>query len=322
MSIHVRTLSVILAGLAFASTSSAQAASKAKASGATKAAPAAEAAPAPEPAPAPEAAPAVEAAPAAEVAPAAEPESAAAPEPSAQPPANAYPPQSYYPGYYPPSYYPGYYPPPSYYPPSGYPPSGYYAPPGYPLARPLGPPPGAHEHDGFYMRLTMGGGYLHASTSQDGMTTSLSGAGLSLNMALGGSVTHNWIVFGEVSVSSASAPVREDTGYPDKTLDNQTLSLISVGPGVAYYFDSLNLYLSGAVTMSMLTLDRDNSNSSQELTRSGFGASFMVGKEWWVSSDWGVGIAGMLQGASMKDKYYDQRWSAGSLSVLFSATYN
>ena len=49
----------------------------------------------------------------------------------------------------------------------------------------------------------------------------------------------------------------------------------------------------------------------------------MLGKEWWVSRNWGLGIAGGLFTASLKDKNVPGlTWSAGAASLLFSATYN
>lgn len=48
----------------------------------------------------------------------------------------------------------------------------------------------------------------------------------------------------------------------------------------------------------------------------------MVGKEWWVSDNWGLGVAANFMVGSMKDKDYDTRWTGLSTSILFSATYN
>jgi hypothetical protein len=50
----------------------------------------------------------------------------------------------------------------------------------------------------------------------------------------------------------------------------------------------------------------------------------MVGKEWWVSSDWGIGVAGRFHFASMGDTVgvYDTRLRTSVLSLLFSASYN
>ena len=49
----------------------------------------------------------------------------------------------------------------------------------------------------------------------------------------------------------------------------------------------------------------------------------MVGKEWWVTQDWGLGVAGEVLFASMKDAGDTSiTWTGTAFSVVFSATYN
>ncbi len=50
----------------------------------------------------------------------------------------------------------------------------------------------------------------------------------------------------------------------------------------------------------------------------------MVGKEWWVTDNWGVGVAAELLLSSMKDDpvVSDATYSATTFGLLFSATYN
>ena len=184
--------------------------------------------------------------------------------------------------------------------------------------------PGYHEHDGFYMRLCMGAGYLRSSASYKGDTATYSGGGVAMNLAFGGSVTPNLVIFGELSMSTAIDPSFKVTGESSMTLKNVTLEMMNLGPGIAYYFTPANVYLSGALTFSQLTVAYDSSDDrdSEDLSDLGIGGSFMIGKEWWISRDWGLGLASMLQLASMKDKGVDTRWFSTAWSLLFSATYN
>jgi hypothetical protein len=177
------------------------------------------------------------------------------------------------------------------------------------------------------LRLSGGAGYFHSSASYGGVTRTLSGVGPAMNFACGGAVLPNLIIFGELSASAAMDPTVNATGSSSTTATDTTVNLYNFGPGVAYYIESLNLYLSGAVTLAWMTADNSNNNSnnnsqSTSLTDTGIGGSFMVGKEWWVSANWGLGVAGMLNLASMKDKTVDTRWFTTSVSFLFSATYN
>jgi hypothetical protein len=278
--------------------------------------------------------------------------STAAPSAPAAPPASSpapgAPPPVYAPGYAPPSGGappPGYAPPPDYAPPPAYaPPPGYappprYAPPGYgppgypppPRPYPTGnyyapgygapPPPPEHLHDGFYLRLHLGAGETHFSGAYgNGNTVTASGGSGSFGVAIGGAVAPNFIVFGTVFGVGFSPSVK--IGGVDAGLNNSSAALAGIGVGAAYYFEPANLYLSGALALTSAEIDDANSNPIYQ-TRDGIGVQLMVGKEWWISQDWGIGLAGEFIGASMKDKGDSSvTWSADTFSILFSATYN
>ena len=92
------------------------------------------------------------------------------------------------------------------------------------------------------------------------------------------------------------------------------------GAGVVYYFQPINLYLSGAIAAVNLESQDSTGNTTYQ---SNFGPGFqgMVGKEWWVSPHWGLGVAGEFVAATMKDKNDSSiRWDSTSFSIAFSAT--
>ena len=63
-------------------------------------------------------------------------------------------------------------------------------------------------------------------------------------------------------------------------------------------------------------------------TEYGPGLSLVVGKEWWVSDNWGLGVAAQLYAARMKDREPAvaggdaPTWRALGLNLLFSASFN
>ncbi|MGB8297708.1 MAG: hypothetical protein WCG85_19990 [Polyangia bacterium] len=267
------------------------------------------------------------AAPAPAAAPAAAAPAAASPAdtllaPAAAPPAAAVPPPSYG---YPPSGYG--YPPPVYgYPPGyGYPPPGYgYPPPGYGYPPPYAPRAGMgasgyHTHDGFFMRLSLGGGGASASKSGE----KYSGGSLAFAAAFGGAITPHLILYGEVLGHSVHEPKHTMTGIPDTTERGLDMSVAGVGPGVAYFFMPLNLYLSGTLLFQQVTLsDSNNSNLSADITNVGIAASLMVGKDWWVSDNWALGIAAQFLLGSAKDRYTDANWTTAAAALMLTASYN
>jgi len=231
----------------------------------------------------------------------------------------------------------GYGPPPQGYgqpPPSNYPPPGYsnYPPPpppgyGYPPPRGYGRPvvyaPPVYQHDGFYLNMHIGGGYTSLSSTLDGVKTTISGGSLSLGVAAGGVIAPNLILFGTLYGNSITDPdVSSSDGSSQGTLSGATATLIGFGVGLAYYVEPINVYFAGALSATWLDLSDSDTNETFYQTDTGLGFQALVGKEWWVARDWGLGVAGEITLASMKDKDYDTRWTGGSFSILFSATYN
>jgi len=179
-------------------------------------------------------------------------------------------------------------------------------------------PPGHHTHDGFFLRLSIGGGGAAAS----GAGEKYSGGSFAFGAAFGGAITQHLILFGELFFHTIPDPTVEGLG-PSHTLDGRDVDIVGAGPGVAYYFMPLNLYLSGTLLLQQVQLsDSNNSNGAVALSRRGLGCSFMVGKEWWVSDDWGVGIAAQLLLGTAKDRNSDANWTSKGAAIMFTSTYN
>jgi hypothetical protein len=173
------------------------------------------------------------------------------------------------------------------------------------------------------MSLRLGLDYLHASDGRLGATETIAGRGLEMDCALGVAVATNLVILANMTLTTVTDPTRT-YGGSSEALTNTEMELLGFGTGLSYYFEPLNVHLSGTVSLSWLTLSdtSSNSNGSSDFTDQGFGGSFAAGKEWWVSSNWGLGAATVVRFASMKLKDYDARLTATSISLLFSATFN
>jgi len=206
-------------------------------------------------------------------------------------------------------------PPPDY----GYPPA--YGPGGYGYPPPPESMDGFHVHDGLFLRAQMGIGFTNLSSTTAGVKTTLGGGGLSFGAAMGGVIARNLILYGAVFETDTVNPDLQIGGTSMASSVNR-LSLEGIGGGVAYYFERINLYLSATVAL-MRFWTYDGNDNQLDTSKIGLGLDFQVGKEWWVSRDWGLGIAAQLTGGSMKDQADPTlTWSAGAFSLLFSATYN
>ncbi len=178
-------------------------------------------------------------------------------------------------------------------------------------------PPPVQRHVGFYARTYLGLGGVSVASERDDLT--MAGSGGVFGLALGYSVAPRLSIYGELFVNAANEPTIK-MGGTEVPNDNTNVGAVGFGVGVAYYFAS-NIYLSGTLGATSLSIQNDGTEVGE--SKAGVGVSAMVGKEWWVSENWGLGIAVQLLVASMKDKGSDPaRFGVGALGVVFSATYN
>jgi hypothetical protein len=203
----------------------------------------------------------------------------------------------------------------------------YGAPSGYSAVGGYGYPPiaegseGFHVHDGFFLRAQLGGGVSSLQSTTNGVKTVVGGGGGAFGLAIGGVIAHNLILYGAFFESAAANPDVQVGGTSVASPIGDT-DWQGIGPGLAYYYGPLNLYFGGAIVMTRFWMHDQNGNQLDS-SKAGLGLDLEVGKEWWVSRDWGLGIALRLAGSSMKDQNDPTlTWSAGAGSVLFSATYN
>lgn len=187
-----------------------------------------------------------------------------------------------------------------------------------PAAAPAGPERGFHEHDGVYLTFDLGfGGF---QTSGGGLD--VSGTSGSLLVGLGGSVTQNLALYFAIFDEA-------DTGATVKLPDGSTASknvthgFIGYGVGATWYLPS-NFYAQATAGLGQVMLEYTGVLSTRKAsTRYGPVARLSLGKEWWVSSNWGLGLSLNAMGASNKDSGSGTAtFKSGAVSVGFSATYN
>jgi len=178
---------------------------------------------------------------------------------------------------------------------------------------------GEKTHDGFFLRLTLGPSFNSAETDSS-PKISLSGMGTHFGVAIGGMIAENFGIFGEVSSIATIGP-ELTFGNLSASADSSDMMFISgPGVGVVYYFTPVNVYVSGAVVSDRISLESDGVKQAE--TESGVGVNLAVGKEWWVSDNWGLGVTGTARVSQMDEKNISMSWSASAFGLAFSATYN
>jgi len=179
-------------------------------------------------------------------------------------------------------------------------------------------------HDGTYVRLFLGGGRLAMSESSGGNTLKVSGGGWSFGVAVGGAPVENLIIYGEFYFMNADDPSVEVNGAPSS---GNGFSLVEggLGPGIAYYIQPVNIYLSATVGASKVQIQDSSNQDVLASSKWGLGASVMLGKEFWVSDNWGLGAALQFHYGSMPDSAPASpapTIHSNAITLLFSSTFN
>jgi hypothetical protein len=185
---------------------------------------------------------------------------------------------------------------------------------------PLGSQP--YTHDGFYLHFGVGGG-LTSATHHDGAGNNIAvlGGSADISAAAGWSVARNVVVFGALFVSGMDAPSVKVNGAATNTAGTSG-TFGGFGVGTGFFIEPANIYISAAVATMTFRFSDTNDQTIYE-TDWGLGFQAMVGKEWWVTPEWGAGIAVDLKTAYLDDKGPgSQPWSLASAALVFSLTYN
>jgi hypothetical protein len=85
-----------------------------------------------------------------------------------------------------------------------------------------------------------------------------------------------------------------------------------------------NYFINATVGLGKFTMQYNNTQSTSE---SGFGFQIKGGKEWWVSDNWALGVAGGLAYLSANDQTvsgsnYSGKLSTTKIFVVFNTTFN
>jgi hypothetical protein len=188
---------------------------------------------------------------------------------------------------------------------------------GLPLA--LLPTAGAeakpNTHDGFFIQMDIGAGSLGSEASTMFGDLELSGSAGEFSVTVGAAITQNFILAGQVWAVAVEDPSVEGNGHDFADAD-ATLILSGVGLNVTYYLPS-NFYFSATPSITSLEIDTDNHRREMD---TGYGIRLAVGKEWWVSDEWGLGLN--LQGAWSTNEDQEDTRDSYWIGIAFTATYN
>lgn len=228
--------------------------------------------------------------------------------PPSPPPRAGQPPAGRRPAYPPPGYgRPGY----------GYGRPGYgYGRPAYPYPPPPGyappeppPPPkpkGVHLHDGFYLRLDLGYGFMHESAHFTGSgadsSQTESGGAFGFSALFGGTPIVGFAVGGGLLVAGAPNPKASgDTSVRSAVKSESLAGLV----GFADYFINPKggFHVLGLVGIGSLSFTEQGASTNSNYQPGGLLVGAGVGYDFWVSDQWSIGVLGRVMYGPLSTSY-------------------
>ena len=183
----------------------------------------------------------------------------------------------------------------------------------------------AETHDGFYFNALLGGGYDKSTVQQTTGEEEFSGIAYMFKLKIGGAPVENFIVYGVFGFYDLESP-KYKQGSVSETLNGEFITYNEIGLGACYYFMPDNIYISTDLTATQMGMG-NNSDSKAYNSETGWSFTLSIGKEWWVSENWGlgfalIGTAGMAKAGEHFSDDKNEKIIHTYFGAALSATYN
>jgi hypothetical protein len=188
-----------------------------------------------------------------------------------------------------------------------------------------------HRHDGFYLRLNIGVGWGQIAGDDHRLSgideVKISSIGLATSIGIGGALTDNFILNADLYQTMLFNPSVEIDGDDAGDADDlefdigvgDDAEIGGIGIGVTYYIMPVNIFLAGSVGIGQAVFE--DGRGDREGSDVGLALNAIIGKEWWVGTDWGLGVAGQFTYLRADDTIFGTL-NCLAANLLFSATYN
>jgi hypothetical protein len=187
--------------------------------------------------------------------------------------------------------------------------------------------PGVHRHDGFFLRINFGVGYGVAQLKGSAIPDEVySGPGFGSSIDLGSALAENLILHARLRDASIAWPSVTFDDEEPSGVSAVLVSQVMAAVGLQYYFMPINVFVGLSVGIAGMetVLERSGKDDVRNNARAGVGIDLDVGKEWWVSESWAIGVAGRLSLVRVSAEAVvdeDADFRGGFLAVLGTATY-
>lgn len=192
---------------------------------------------------------------------------------------------------------------------------------------------GYHEHDGFYLSMSLGPvfGPIHDDVTGAGapFAAEYNGTGGQFDLKLGGALNKNLILHGTFINDYLTGPVQTITQMGNvletKHSDNFSIGETMLGAGVTYYALPSNVFFSSSLGLGFFSIESTEDEEVSYSTRNGLAMQLKFGKEWWISKNWGFGVGFTYQKTNVTDtpnNSIEERLNSNRFGILFNTTFN
>jgi hypothetical protein len=182
-----------------------------------------------------------------------------------------------------------------------------------------------HVHDGFYLRMNAGLGYLYGTYDSDDSGTAdnfaldLDGFALSFDALVGGSPSPGVAIGGGILTSAAPSA---EVSVNDTDIGNRSIGFGIVGAFVDGFFNPRKgFHMGGMLGVARIDVE-DNTESGDVAATGGVGGAAWLGWDFWVANQWSTGVLFRVAGALTRNGDEDIDASAVATSVMFTAVYH
>ena len=157
-------------------------------------------------------------------------------------------------------------------------------------------------HQGLFLRLQGGLGYLRADADYLGGNSSAYGGSGVLGLAVGGAVAENVIVYGELWGMAAANPTVQFLSATH-VLQDASLNYGGLGLGLGTFLMPANVFL--GVSLSLTRLGVTDADGTRTNSDAGLAVSATLGRQWWISHHAGLGLSVTVVGGGNRDNNND-----------------
>lgn len=198
-------------------------------------------------------------------------------------------------------------------------------------------PRGYHQHKGFYLNMNVGpvfGNVIKEANpyGYHSPTMNFNGTGALLDVKIGAAIYENIILHAAIITNLLDGPTVTTTLSSSdfnpsihKAPDSFSIRESMLGVGFTRYVMPANLYLSATIGVGYFSTSDSNNSKNNFSTDPGFSMQVKVGREWWISKNWALGLGlsyGKTRIRNLPPNEDAEKFNSNRIGILLTTTFN